>query len=403
MDILIAGAGKMGSVAAQTLAQRDDVDRLTVTDLDDDHLERLEADLPKGVTTQELDVTSDAAVAVLEEHDAALLALPRRDIDYQAIENCIAAGTDAVDLLEEYHRRPSDDVRSPEGMDREEYGEHLHERAREEDVLVISGCGLAPGLTNITLQHGIDQLDTARSAIARVGGLPAQAIAADHPLKYAVTWALGHVWREYDMTTLVRTGGELEEVHALDELETFIFDALDHHEQLECFITPGMPSFLYTHPDLEEFREKTIRWPGHHDQVEALDETGMLSTEVPDELDMAPREFLTQLLRPRMELGEGERDVAIMHNTVTGTRDGEEVIITYDMWEYANLEAGISAMGRTTAIPAAEATAMLADGAFTATGIRAPEEVITGDRYEQFIDRLRTHDITIDERVQYIE
>ena len=41
-------------------------------------------------------------------------------------------------------------------------------------------------------------------------------------------------------------------------------------------VTPGMPSFIFTRPGLKNFAEKTVRWPGHFDAIDALKSCGML-------------------------------------------------------------------------------------------------------------------------------
>jgi len=170
-------------------------------------------------------------------------------------------------MLEEYHRRPDpyeiEGLEIPDGMSVDEYGEWLHERAETRGVTFLDGIGFAPGISNITLGEGIRKLDKAESAIARVGGIPTKEAAGRHPLKYMITWAFDHVLREYMVRLKVIKNGESVEVNAASELEVFRFTEFGQDEVLECAITPGMPSFIFTRPNLNEFAEKTVRWPGH--------------------------------------------------------------------------------------------------------------------------------------------
>ena len=59
-------------------------------------------------------------------------------------------------------------------------------------------------------------------------------------------------------------------VEAGTELERFQFDKFEINEALECAITPGMPSMIYTRSELRDFAEKTVRWPGHWQGVQTL-------------------------------------------------------------------------------------------------------------------------------------
>jgi len=112
--------------------------------------------------------------------------------------------------------------------------------------------------------------------------VPNKEAAAGHPLRYMITWAFSHVLREYVIKVLVMQDGQVVEVDASTGREHFRFDKLGRNEELECAVTPGMPSFIYTRPQLKEFAEKTVRWPGHWEGVQTLKECGMLDLEQVD-------------------------------------------------------------------------------------------------------------------------
>ncbi|VVB63251.1 Uncharacterised protein [uncultured archaeon] len=128
------------------------------------------------VATHVLDIADAVATRrLMEKYDVAVIALPERKSSYRAIGTAIDAGLNAVDVLEEYHRRPdpyeTEGLEVPSGMSLDEYGESLHRRAMEGDVTILDGMGFAPGLSNITLTEGIRKVN-ASSAVARVGGIP---------------------------------------------------------------------------------------------------------------------------------------------------------------------------------------------------------------------------------------
>lgn len=341
----------------------------------------------------------------MQEYDAGIVALPNRRLSYKAIEAAINARLNMVDILEEYHRCPdeyeTEGLIIPTGMSIREYGETLHERAVRNDVLILDGMGFAPGLTNVTTEHGIGLLDTAKAAVARVGGIPNADAAKRHPLSYMTTWSIEHVLREYSIKTYMIKDGKQVEVHALVDMECFNFDEFDQNVELECAVTPGMPSFVYTHPELEYFAEKTIRWPGHYSGIRTLIESGMLSQDLAETRwgRIAPREFLLSILNPKLMPLPEDKDACVMYNSIVGLKDGKETKVEYFMWDEA--QGGFTGMQRVTGFPAAISGKLLADKRIGLTGIRAPEECIIGENYESMIDELKLSNIHVKERISW--
>jgi len=282
-------------------------------------------------------------------------------------------------------------------MTPEEYGGFLHKRATDNDVILVDGLGFAPGLSNITVAEAIRKMDKAESAIARVGGIPTKEASVRYPLKYMITWAFEHVLREYMIQVEVIKNGKVVEVPALSDREKFRFARLGKNEELECAVTPGMPSFIHTRPYLNEFAEKTIRWPGHYEGIDTLKEFGMLDL-TPVEfrgMKIAPRDFILSVIQPKLKAAEGDTDVCVMQNTVTGTKDGHKMRIDYYMWEEADKENGISAMGRVTGFPAAIGAKLIGRGRIDKKGIVAPEDAIEGEVYQHFMEELTEKNITV--------
>jgi saccharopine dehydrogenase-like NADP-dependent oxidoreductase len=242
-------------------------------------------------------------------------------------------------------------------------------------------------------------LDSVETAVARVGGIPNIECCAKHPLRYMTTWSLEHVLREYSVKTQILKDGKYTEVHALCDQEAFQFNEFGLDEKLECAVTPGMPSFIYTHPELQYFAEKTVRWPGHYQGVRTLLECGLFD-EAPVDLDgvkISPRKFLLSIINPLLVPQEGEGDVCVMYNTVTGRKNNIPHKVEYFMWEKANSE--FSAMARVTSFPAAIGAKVVASGTIDLKGIRAPEECILGKNYTWFLDELEKKNIYVKEKL----
>jgi lysine 6-dehydrogenase len=403
--VIFGGGGRMGRGAAWDLCRDPEVEAVGLADLDEGGLEAARQWLGSDkVQLHSVDAADQKAVkAMLAAYDVGISTLPNRHAGYKLVEAAIEAGVDLVEIAAEYHRRPdeyeTEGLELPAGLSALEYGEQLHERASERGVTVLDGMGFAPGLSNITLGEGIRKLDQASSAVARVGGIPTKQSAARHPLGYFTTWSLEHVLREYVVPTKVIEVGKAVEVAALSGHEEFVFDELGVREELECAVTPGMPSFLYTQRDLEHFTEKTIRWPGHYTAVDTLIECGLLDLEPLDYrgVAVAPRQFLLALLGPRLTPTEDDSDLCVMFNTVKGVKDGRGARLDYYMWEEADRASGLSAMARVTGFPAAIGAKLLAQGEIEAKGIVAPEECILGPIYERFMEQLEAREIIIKE------
>jgi saccharopine dehydrogenase-like NADP-dependent oxidoreductase len=403
MKILSVGAaGKMGRAVVAYLANDPEVVSVGLLDIHTNALKSLqEADPSKKLKSHFIDVEKiDELKEVIRQYDVAVVTLPNRRLSYKVMEAAIDARVSLVDVIEEYHRKP--DNNETEGFvipsqfrSSEEYGEQLHEKAIRNDVLILDGMGFAPGLSNITTAYGISQLDSCETAIARVGGIPNIECCDKHPLRYMTTWSLEHVLREYSVTTQIIRNGKIVEIPALSDMECFKFTEFGIDQNLECAVTPGMPSFIFTHPNLKYFAEKTVRWPGHFQGVRTLIECGLFDEEQVDfnGVKISPRQFFLKIINPLLAPGDNEGDICVMYNTITGQKDGNPSRVEYFMWEDARDD--FSAMARVTGFPAAIGAKLVASGKIDLRGIRAPEECIAGVNYTRFIEELEKKDILI--------
>lgn len=409
--LVFGGAGKMGTAVAFDLLRASDVTTVGLADRRLDALQAVQARLKDPrITLHEVDVTKkDDVMALMKRYDVGVNTLPTRRTSYLVVDAAVRAGLHIADLLEEYHRRPDayevEGLELPAGMSAEAYGDWLHETAVKNGVCFLDGIGFAPGLSNVTCGEGIRKLDVAESAIARVGGIPRKDIAERNPLRYMITWAFGHVLREYMIRVNIIEDGRIVEVDASSRRETFLFDRLGQRETLECAVTPGMPSFIFTRPDLREFAEKTVRWPGHWDGIATLKECGMLDID-PIQVGncrVSPREVLLASIEPRLRARDGDTDVCVMYNTVVGRKNGRRTRVSYHLWDEADTTNGISSMGRVTGYSAAIGAVMIGRGVITERGCVPPEDAIYGERYTYFMKELDQRHIRVDETVETID
>jgi len=400
----------MGAAVAWDLVRQDDVSEVGLAGRRKASLQRTQAwiNSPK-INIHPSDIADrEATKALMRKYDISVSTLPDRETSYKFIHAGVEAGVHIVDMLEEYHYRPdlyeTEGLELPKGMDLYAYGNWMHEQATEKGITFLDGIGFAPGISNITVGEGIRKLDVAESAIARVGGIPSKEAAARHPLRYMITWAFEHVLREYMIKLFIIKDGEIVEVDAGTEREQFHFNQLGKDEMLECAITPGMPSFIYTRPGLKYFAEKTVRWPGHWGGIETLKECGMLDLE-PVEINGAkipPREFLLSVIKPRLQPKEGDTDVCVMWNTVDGLKDGKRTRINYHLWDEADTVTGFSSMARVTGFSAAIGALFIGRGLITGRGIVAPEDGIASEVYNAFIEELKKRGIIVLETTELL-
>lgn len=409
MKILVfGGSGKIGKAVAWDLAREKDVEEVAIIDRREKALKETKDWIgSKKIKIIPLDVLNrDKTKKIMEKYNVGVIALPDRKTSYNLVQSAVEVGLDIVDMLEEYHRRPdkyeTEGVKLPEGMSLQEYGEWLHKQAEKNGVVFLDGMGFAPGLSNITVEDGIRKLNSVESAVARVGGIPSKQAALNHPLRYMITWAFDHVIREYMVKLNVIKDGKVIEVDAMSDRERFVFDKFGKNEELVCAVTPGMPSFIYTHPKLKEFAEKTIRWPGHWEGIQTLKECGLLELEEVqfNSQKIIPREFFLALVVPRLKPKEGETDVCVMWNTIKGEKNGKKVSVNYYMWEEADKKIGLSAMARTTGFSVAVGALFLGRKMIKAKGIVAPEEGIYGELYKEFIKEMEKRNISILEEIK---
>ena len=412
MKVLVfGGSGGIGSAVAWDLAQDSEVKAVGIVGRRKEALQQTKEWIGSDkVIPQPLDILNrDEIKKLMGLYDVGVIALPDRRTSYSLIHSAVEAGLNVIDMLEEYHYRPdayeTEGLILPEGKSLNDYGDWIHETAIKNGVTFVDGMGFAPGLSNVTVGEGIRKLDQVDTAVARVGGIPSKEAAQKHPLRYMITWAFEHVLREYMVKLNVIKGGEVVEVDALIDRERFKFDKFGVDEELECAVTPGMPSFIFTRADLKEFAEKTVRWPTHFAGVDTLKECGLLDL---DEVDfqgqqVVPREFLLSMITPRLKPEEGDTDVCVMYNTVTGTKDGKKARVDYYMWDQADTELGFSSMQRVTGFPCAITARFLGRGSIEEKGLVAPEDAIKGDLYDEFVAELAKRNVVILEELTEVE
>jgi lysine 6-dehydrogenase len=259
--------------------------------------------------------------------------------------------------------------------------------------LIIPGCGVAPGVSNMCIGRGAELLDEARTGVIYVGGIPKKKAP---PLFYQTVYLMESVLNAYGRDATIVVNKEEAKVPPLSGLETISFP--EPIGNLEAFYTDGLASLAITMKDRfeEKLFEKTLRYPGHAERVQLLKACGLLG-EKPIEVgkvSVSPREVLLKALEEDLRLGP-EGDILAMRIIVEGTKNGKPKKHTFELIDYMDPETKYTAMARTTGYPATCAARMITSGELTEKGVLFPEQVFLGQRFEKLVAALAAKGVKV--------
>lgn len=326
------------------------------------------------VKTRVLDVKDDEAVVeAMREVDVAISCVPYR-FNFELSKAAIEAGSHLCDL-----GGNNDIVRKQLCLDA---------RARKAEVTIIPDCGLAPGLASVLAADALRRMDKVDELHLRVGGLP---LDPRPPLGYMLLFNPAGLVNEYKERPVVLRGGKILTVEPLDELEEIEFP--EPFGKLEAFNTSGGTSTLpqTLMGKVRELDYKTIRYPGHRDKVLCMMQLGLFDEEPLSVGDgqVAPRDLTERLLGERLPR-DGD-DVVLLRVRAEGEVEGRERTLTYTIIDRCDPEAGLTAMQRTTAFPAAIVASMVANGEIDERGVVPQEQVVPTVRFFEELEKRGIH------------
>ena len=313
----------MGRVVAKDLLQVEPDARVTLVDRSPALLTDAATFIADGrLRAHQLDVTdAEQSVSALAGHAAVVNALPHR-YSLAGLEAAIAASVSIVDLVgAEPERRVA-----------------LDGRAREAGILILPGCGVAPGVSNILVARGVELLDETDEAVIYVGGIPRTKAP---PLEYQTVYSLTSVFSAYVRPAQIVVDGQDRSVDPLSGVEQLAFPP--PLGTLEAFYTDGLGSLRLTLKGRVRrlLAEKTIRYCGHAARMQLLKDCGLLDTtpvRVGD-VEVVPVELLIERLTPALRLGPAG-DILVMRVIVRGVKNGASCTHTFDLVDYFDPETG---------------------------------------------------------------
>jgi saccharopine dehydrogenase-like NADP-dependent oxidoreductase len=382
MRILVLGTGLMGPAAAFDAMADPDVSRVGVCDASE---RQLDAGLRRltgkpgadKLAPVRLDLADrPAAVALISGFDAVVSAVPS-GATALAARAAIGAGVPIVTLT------------WPGPAEVEE----LRREAGAAGRLVVLGCGVEPGLTEILARHLAERLDRVDELHIKCGGIPERPTA---PLGYKIVFGGTQLpLRDSDVQTV--EDGRLRLVPRYSGVEPVSFPEAGECEAWH----DGFRPWLLDLPVLRGLRlgtQKTVRWPGYAAKATVLKELGLLAQEpvLVDGIAVVPKRVVDAVLYPLVRLGDGERDLTLLRVEVVGERAGGRDRASAQMVDRYDERTGFTSMARTTSFTAAAVARMAARGDLTATGVRTPEQLVTGPLLDRLLRELAGHGVRIE-------
>lgn len=386
---VILGAGRQGTAAAFDLAHFGEAEEIILADAQPHFLEKaierlrpLLASCPQvairpcTVSVQD----HDALVKALRGAHALLSAVPYY-LNPQVARAAIAAGVSMCDL----------------GGDTPTVFEErrLHDQAIAAGVTIIPDCGLAPGMNNLLAVYGMGKLDQTDLVQIRCGGLPQKPVP---PLGYRLVFNLEGLLNNYFGKAYVLRDGHVTEIESFTEREEIVFPS--PLGRCEAFVTAGATSTCpWTFErKLHHYDYKTVRYPGHYEQIKLLAELGLLDTRPVRVrgVEIVPRDLFVKVVGDRIAHRDIP-DLVVLRVTCQGKKAGRPTEVVLDLMEFYDEHTGFLAMERTTGFAAAIIMIMLAKREIGDPGVLSLETAVSPKR---FVEELRRRGMSVKETVR---
>jgi len=380
----VLGAGRQGTAAAYDMARWGDARRIILADRDLEiarrAAERVDALIGKGIAEPaRLDVTDLKAVEqLLTGVDVCLSAVPyvhNLDITRAAI----SARAHLCDL-----GGNTDIARQQHAFDAE---------ARKAGISIIPNCGQVPGMGTSLMVYAVGLLDEAVDVYMWDGGIPHK---PRPPFNYLLTFNIAGLTNEYAEPAVFLRDWKVTEVEPISELETVQFP--EPIGTLEAFVAGGGTDTMpWTFEGrLRTLQNKTLRHPGHFDQLRAFYELGLWDLEPirVGGVQMIPRDVFHALFEPKVTFPEDE-DIVIVRVRAAGKKNGRDAEAVVELIDYSDEGAGFTAMERCTGWSAAIVAEMMARGR-TPSGAGGVETQVPA---RPFVEELRRRGLNVSEQV----
>jgi len=378
VQIVIIGAGAVGSAVARELVQLPDVEAVRVVDSHARALQELANRIPgPKMSSFQVDARDRAAIAPVLDGVGCVVSAGTPELGQTLAAMALDHGCHYCDLSD------------PEGVAGD--GHALADRARDLGRWIVPGCGLAPGLVNLLCTDGMERFESVQAAFIRVGGLP---VHPEPPFYFQLVSSPDKLLEDYTRPVRVIVDGALTTAEPLTGVEPIDFG--DGFGRLEAFHTAGSLSHLAERlvGRVRTLDHKTVQWPGHADRMRFLLGLGFGEPRSIDvRTHLTYRDILVRRMRQR--LAPASPDVVLARVVIQGVSEGRERTLVFGLREQGGGEPDDSAIKRCTAIPTAVVAHLLASGAVPGGGVSPPEVAVPRDAFMRMV---RERGIDIRER-----
>ncbi|MEW5944807.1 MAG: saccharopine dehydrogenase NADP-binding domain-containing protein [bacterium] len=344
--VVFGGAGDMGSEAVRDLVETSKVSSVLIADYNEKRAKKLADELGGKAAAARVDANHhNELVELMKTADVALSCVgPFYRFEKKMVRAAIEARTNYVSICDDF-----DAAEEAIAMDGD---------ARQARIVVLSGMGWTPGMSNVLARHGINRLDkAARVNIAWAGS-------ADDSEGLAVIKHTLHIFTGKVPTYMdgkwknVPAGSGRDMVEFPDPIGKIPTYHVGHPEPIT------IPHFI------EGLQEVTLRgsviplWLNNVARTLAR----VRITDTPGKRDLVSK--MVHTISPLM--GLGGKGVSGLRVDVHGEKNGKNATVSYTVADN---------MKRITGIPASIGAAMVGAGKVTRLGVVGPEIAIDPDEF----------------------
>ena len=380
--VIIVGAGGVGQVVAHKCAQVPEVfSEIVLASRNEDKCRQIAAQIPRTITTAQVDANDVAAMAALIRREQPELvinvALPYQDLPI--MDACLETG---VDYLDTANYEPPDEARF-------EYSWQwaYHERFAARGIMGLLGSGFDPGVTNVFTawlhKHEFDAIDELDIIDCNAG---------DHGRPFATNFNPEINIREVTARGRFWEGGNWQETDPLAVSRTFEFPDgigpkkiyLMYHEELE--------SLVKHFPKIRRARFWMTFSDNYLNHLQVLQNVGMTRIDpvIHNGQEIIPLQFLKAVLPDPSSLGPLTKGRTCIGCLARGTKDGKQkTVFIYNICDHEACyrEVRSQAISYTTGVPAMIGAKMMLTGKWRGAGVFNMEQFDP----DPFMDALNEH------------
>jgi saccharopine dehydrogenase (NAD+, L-lysine-forming) len=397
MRVLLVGVGTVGEAMARMCAKREWCELMVLADYDLDRVTDLRATLgdPGRFRGEQIDARDVAAVAALARRHRVDLVMNAVDPRFvmPIFDGALAAGVHYMDMATSLSRpHPDDPFRLPGVKLADEQFARTDEWERA-DRLALLGMGMDPGLTDVfaayAAKHFFDEVDEVH---IRDGGdlhIPGYAFAPVFSIWTTIEECLNPPV-EWDGQR-----GDWITTEPFSAPESFPFP--EGIGQVEC-VNVEHEEVLLVPRYLKGLRRVTFKYALGSDfiaKLQFLHDIGLDRTEPVSVrgVEVSPRDLVAAVVPDPITMGDKMVGRAVVGTWVIGSKDGKpREVFLYQMADAAETlrATGSQVVGWQTGFNPVIAMELLATGAWSGSGVHAPE-AFDPDPYLALLDHYGIH------------